>query len=46
MAELITEEFLKAVKSLENKSHLRFAFEFYTANRVLFSLHGKKTAIG
>lgn len=39
MAELITDEFLKLCP---NKSHLRFAFEFYKASKIIiFSSWGE-----
>lgn len=56
MVELISEEFLKSSFACQNKSRLRFAFEFYIAsknaafspwreNRLLFSLHEEKIAV-
>lgn len=42
MAELITEEFLKVCP---NKSHLRFAFEFYKEVNVSLPLHGEKITV-
>lgn len=56
IAKLISEEFLKGTFACQNKSRLRFAFEFYITskntifsswreNSSLFSLHGEKIAV-